>query len=218
MPLSDYALTTIATVEDELGITPSSEDARVQRYIHAVSRWLTAPAQMNRTLQYDAAIAENAAGYGDPYMIIDRPPLVGITSIVYDGTTLDATDYEINDAKAGIIYFPKGTTWTAPSAAGTISSMPLPGMERKLYAVTYGGGWWTPQQLVSGAAPSGVDDLPPEIEDACIQLVSIRRGNRGVNRSIQSEKVLSESVTYFDNPVPQDVVDVIASYRRNVLV
>ena len=215
MALSDYALTTVATIEDELGITPGSEDARLQRYIHAVSRWLTAPAQMNRTLAYDAAISEKKAGFGDPRMIIDRPPLVGITSIVYDGTTLDATDYETNDAKAGIIYFPDGTTWTAPAAAGTISSVSLAGMERKLYTVTYGGGWWTPQQLEGGAAPFGVDDLPPEIEDACIQMVSMRYGNRGINRSVQSEKTLSESVTYFDKPVPQDVVDVILSYRKS---
>ena len=213
MALSDYALATIATVEDELDIDAGTEDARLTRYIHSVSRWLAT--QMNRTLEYDAAIAAKAAGYGDTYMIVDRPPLVAITSIAYDTTTLDATEYEIHDAKAGIIYFPDGTKWTTPAAAGTISNVPLAGMERKLYTVTYGGGWWTPQQLEGGAAPSGVDDLPPEIEDACIQMVSMRYGNRGINRSVQSEKTLSESVTYFDKPVPQDVVDVILSYRKS---
>jgi hypothetical protein len=142
--LESNALTTLETVKADLGITVSTYDDRLRRLINAVSDHFENIA--GRIFYRDTAIVEAVPGYGYTHLRVKRAPLNSVTSIVYDSsTTVDSGDYSILDAEAGIIEKVNGWSWTAHSVRD-VSYGPLPGTERPLYAVTYDGGWYTPEQ------------------------------------------------------------------------
>jgi hypothetical protein len=209
MSLNANALTTVAAVQAVTGMSGITTPV-AERLINAASAFLEGPRGIARKLYQDSAIVVKVAGYGDPYLRVSQTPINSVTSITYDGSTVDVSDYEIDDAGEGLIYLSGGATWTAPRASGLISNLPLAGMERRLYTITYDGGWITPAQ-------GGSATLPADIEEACLQLVVSGYRKDGQDQAIASERIMSTSVTYRPDSVPQFVTDVTGSYRRRSL-
>lgn len=213
MTLGASALTSLATMKDELGITDSSEDTRLERYINAASRMIASFCA--RTFEYNAAIVEKRAGRGDVYLLLARPPVWSVASVTFDGSAVDSASYEIHDTQAGELYSLYGWLWTTNRNIG-VAQDPAPGNERNLFTVTYAGGWQTPAQ----SPVSGVDALPVDIEQACIALVSFLRGRRGADLSVQAESLMSYSVTYGapagadTGGIPGPIAAMVAPYRH----
>lgn len=210
MTLEAHALCTLADVKEELGITVATYDTRLERLIHAVSSSIAG--YCGRTLHYDAAISESVAGFGGPRIMLEHVPIVSITSITMDGLTLDATDYEIEDAAAGFVRRESGWVWSARSS-DNIAGDPIAGTEEREIDVVYKGGYVTAGQVTVGP-PALTRTLPYDIEDATIQLVADRY--RNPSSRIASERLLSASVTYRDSDIPQEIRAVLDRYKRLV--
>ncbi len=190
MSLATNALTTLATVKTELGIADASKDDQLSRYINVISDLIAD--YCNRIFYWEEDIEEAVAGFASNFLVVSRTPLLEISSIEYDGEELDATTYNIDTADSGKIYRSTPWIWTA-RAEETPTQDPVPGSEKKLYTVTYDGGYVTPEQE---GAPTPVRTLPWVLEDACIRLVVDRYRGSGKPTNIKSEKLLSWSVGY----------------------
>jgi len=127
-------------------------------------------------------------------MILARPPINSITSVVYSGSTIDSSEYEIHNANSGILYAVAGSWGRTGLYYGDISQTRAMGMERKLYTVTYDGGWYTPKQ--DDDDEDVTRDLPYDIEQAVLYVVAYMRRQMGRDPSVASESLLSSSVSY----------------------
>lgn len=191
MTLPSTALTLVATVEDELGITAGTETARLERLINMASA--TAESYACRVFSRNTTISEKRSGGFGPYMIMDRPPINSITSVTYLGTALSSTSYEIHDANAGIIYAVGGSWVTSTLNFADISGTVYIGADRKTYTVAYDGGWYT---AVQDNGTTIIRNMPWDIEYAVIAIVSYLRRAMGRDPSVISESLLGSSVSY----------------------
>lgn len=198
MALAASALTTLATVRDELGIVPTTFDTILERMINAVSDAFAKEA--DRVFQSGVAITERVRGYGTERIIINRVPVTVLTSVELldqDGTvstTYDTDTFELESANSGIVYRAAGWPWTAQVRATGIRRPELPGTERRALRVTYDGGFVTPAQ-------TGTRTLPFDIEEAVIRAVSNLFRSRGTaagagGNAIASERLGDYAVSY----------------------
>lgn len=191
MALSANAITLVATVEDELGITAGSETARLQRFINMASD--IAESYCRRVFYRVTNISEKVVGGDGPMLILDRAPINSITSISYLGTAIPATDYEIHHGPAGVVYNINGA-WNATwSAFNDISETRYPGVDRLVYTVVYDGGWYT---AVQDNGTTIIRNLPFDIEMAVIAIVSHLRRSMGRDSGITGESLLGSSIQY----------------------
>lgn len=215
-------LTLPATVATELGGDVVAGDARLPRLIAAASgailRHLGRP-----QLHYTAAFEERLPGHGRPRLVLGLTPVLEVTSVVIDGVTLAAADYEIEDADAGLLFRLAGWPWTGVFRGGLPPQLDRDaGSERAAIVATYEGGWVTPAQATSEAWAGPVRSLPYDLEEACVQTVVglYRRG--GLDPSIASEALGDYSVS-FRSPnlaagaggvIPESALALLAPYRR----
>lgn len=191
MTLGSTALTTLSTVKARLGITDSSSDTLLEALINAASEAIVN--YCGRSLHYEADLEEYVKGYGTNRLQLSRGPIWSIDSIFAGESELDADGYEVRgrDKYAGLVYRPQGWPWTA-RLSRTVAQNPVPGTEREDYLVTYAAGFQTPSQ----SPVVGVDALPQAIQEACIMATTALYGRVGSDPNVQSESLLSYSVTY----------------------
>jgi hypothetical protein len=213
MALASNALTTLATVKDELGISDTSQDDRLGRLINVVSDAIEH--YCGRLFQKTSRI-EPVAPSGTLRLVLTHAPLTSITSIVdTDDSTVDATTYSIEDAAAGIVL--GDSAWPAADLAIGIAQDPVPGTGKKL-TVTYVGGYVLPND-------GGTRTLPYDLEDACVRAVVTRYRMRGRDGTVASEAMGDASVSYFGTntaigrgvgggELPDDVIPTLDRYRR----
>lgn len=210
MALSAHALTLAATAQGEPGCSGMTL-GQAERLINAISEEIEQVC--GRHFERDAAVVDKLPGYGGPYLVVTRPPIIlPITSIVYNGTLVPTTDYESLgvDAEAGLIYNPSNWAWTAGLQSGVISDTLIPGTERRLYVVTYAGGYQTPAQ-------GGTRTLPYDLEEACIQAVVTAYRELGENLRIRSEGLLSARTEYGErSSLPTSVLEKLRPYIRRI--
>jgi len=218
MALAASALTTVSALEAEMGITPSSAGvtlALLERAINAASASIAAA--LSRELHH-AERAERAAGHGTPLLLARVTPLRAIALVEYladdSDEALDAADYRIADASAGLVQR-LGASWRWTGRTTSIEGDPQGGSEQALYRLTYTAGWITPAQE---AGPL-VRDLPYDIEDACLRLATLVYKGRGRDESVKSRKLMSASITYGATQAAQaDILaPIVAAYRRLAL-
>lgn len=199
MALPTNALTTVATLAAELGIsTPASSSAAevdLERRISVASDLIEA--RCGRKF-YKGTVTEKVAGYGEATLRLSRYPLVSITSVTLDGTAVDSDSWsatpEQEDADAGLLRHLDGCwEWTARLQGGA-SPEPRAGTERRLYTVVYVGGYVLPKDH-SGPTPR---TLPHPLEQACLLEAVASYRAKGRDTSISSEALLSASVSYRD--------------------
>lgn len=209
MALPANALTLLATVKAELGISVSTHDTVLERLIgvasEAVARFC------GRKLHYQAAIVETVRGYGGQVLLLKRTPIVSITSIVIDGTTLAADSYSIKDADVGSVYREVGWQWTSPLAEGLAAPAQVPGAEVHKYTVTYTGGWvFDPQ----AGSPTPARNAPYDLEQACIETVVHLWRFRGRFSNAKTEKEETSKVAWEGNAIPKPAQAILKRYRR----
>lgn len=195
MALSDSALTTVAAVETELGLAPGSEP-RIEGWIEDASEAIAE--YIGRPLHYSASITENHAGDGGDSLLLRRRPVVSVTGTSHAGAALAVDAVEIEDADAGALRFLGGLSNDDGAVYPGVSQDVIVGSARRLYSVTYAGGWVTPAQAVALGLPV---TLPRVLQRACVAAVAWMRANPGGgadSSSIASESLLGYSVSYRD--------------------
>jgi len=195
MPLASNALTTLQDVKLELDI--SSTDVTNDRYLMTVINSTSSQIEtfLNRKLERVTAFEEMVPGYGLYKLRVSRTPVLTVTAVEMFQTAtppvyypFDINDLQIENPEAGILYYPAGWPWTAPLTSGTIVADPIAGQEWPAVKVTYDAGY----DLPSAATPT----LPADIQRACTIAVMTNFRNRGADRTIKSEQLMSYQVTY----------------------
>ncbi len=190
-PASIRALTTLATVKDEIGITDDAADARLQRWIDEASERIET--YLGRVLAGET-VRETFRLRGAPGCLrLARRPVAAVASIDVDGATLANDQYEI-DATAGLLYSIGGdqrTRWAGCTVA-----------------VTYTAGYVS------------VQALPRPIETACLGLVRHRwaaRDRDPMLRSLAIPGVVTEQywvgATGDDGAMPPEIAALLDPFR-----
>ncbi len=197
-PAATADLTTLANVKAWLNISGSSEDTFLQTLITAASAAIEA--YLGHTVSQET-ISEFLPGTGERNLVLTRAPISSITYIKLDGTILESTDYEILDAKAGILLHKYGV-WTFDGyGLGLNYNIPQPLSARNNYEVRYVAGFAT---------------VPKDLEMAVISHIRTLYAARNRDTSIQSEAVSGVySVTYGKTVegFASDVLSVLNNYK-----
>ncbi len=208
------ALTTLALVKDELGITASTYDTVLERMILAASQAIGR--FCNRDFRKEAA-TERLPGSGTLRLVLARTPVTAIASIVDDGTTVGSGTYSIENAAAGIVV--GDAVWRSQDLAVGIGigQEPVPGTGKRALVVTYTGGYVLPGDS------TGTRDLPYDLEEACIVTVVALYRRRGQDRTVVQEQLGDAAQTYASSDamtasvIPAEAQAILRRYRRVVL-
>lgn len=171
-PATSTSLVTRAYVKSELSITDNSEDARIDSYIAqasaAIAGWcgrVFARETLTETIRLTSPISPDQ-------LVLARFPVVSIASVVEDGTTLDAADYEAN-AENGLLR--------------RLSNDAIVSWSGSKIVVSYTAGYSLP------------NSAPEALQRACVDLVAYYRASAGRDPSLRSESVEGiDSASYFD--------------------
>ncbi|MGE4043582.1 MAG: phage head-tail connector protein [Acetobacteraceae bacterium] len=190
-PASSRALTTLATVKDEMGITDDAADARLQRWIDEASGRIET--YLGRVLVSET-VRETFRLSGAPACLrLARRPVTAIASIQVDGVTLATDQYEI-DAPAGLLY-------------------PVRGEQRirwfgRTVVVAYTGGY------------ASVEALPKPIETACLGLLRHRWAARDRDPLLRSLAIPGVATEQYwvgaageSGDIPPEIVALLDPFR-----
>jgi hypothetical protein len=197
------ALTTLATLKAELGVTGSSQDTRLSGLILQVSDAIETfcDRKFHRRTLTQIVLQPNRTIY------LSAWPVVSIASITDSGVAWTTDDYTL-DADEGII-------------------------KRSLYGVGYGSpcgyDFWSSLSIVytGGFILPGNEgaDLPGDVERACLDLASRYFHGGGRDPALRSETipgVLEQSWSAVDSiqtvgGLPLDVARSLTGYKRAIL-
>lgn len=188
-------LTTAATVAAELQV--GEGELRLPRLIRVASAAVRQFCNRPR-VHYGSAIVEKARpALGRPRLVLDVTPVVSVASVVLeDGSTVDASEYFVEDADLGFLYRSVGWPYSGLMHGGLLFQDPTAGTARPTITVTYAGGWVTPAQAASTGWAGPARSLPEDLEEAVVQTVValFRRG--GADPNVASESLGDYSVAY----------------------
>lgn len=209
MTLSAAACTTLSALKSALGITVSTYDADLEFAIEAASSSIAG--YCGRTLEYGTGIVEKFAGGSRASFALSRTPVASVASITYDGEALTSTDYELEDASAGIVRLLTGPFYD-DQIFWSFQPQPVPGTARKLIAITYAGGYVMP----AGVSPT----LPPAIQQAALSTATAIWRARGRDMSITARSLGKWSESYEiadESGLTSFARSLLAPYRRVVI-
>lgn len=209
-----------STVAADLGI---SSDATVERCVTAASRAIAT--YCGRKFEKGTALVEYPAGYGRPVLILSRPPILTITSVVEAGSTLASTEYTVEGelAEAGLLRRVSGVWMFTATVGGRITDV-LDAHQGESgsfgITVTYDGGYSTPGQIL--LAGSGTITLPEDVQEAAIITATQIYRQRGTDANVASESIGDWSVTYAGTntaigrggPIPERAAALLGPYMR----
>ncbi len=203
-------LTTVDALKQHLGLTTTSEDEKLADAILAAS---AAVATYIGYYPLRQSYRETVAGYGSRTLMVSRTPLTTITTMYYGSTGLvvDATEYVIDNAEAGLIVRDLGFPWSA-GVEWDLDSHVVPGSERKSFIIDYTAGW----VFTTDADRT----LPHDLEHAALEGAKSLYLGRARDGDIAAKTVGDLSVTYRrqgDKPagsLPDESLSLLERYRR----
>lgn len=199
-PAGSYDLTTLATVKDELGLTTTTSDASLARYITAASK--TAMQFCNRVFAVETVLDQFwpqrdpgvriVVNGPDPLQLSRYPVVAGqLGGVTENGVTLvENTDFLCDYALGRLI---------------------------RLDDLGYPTAWR--QWPISAQYGAGFATIPADVADAVIKLVSMRYFAKGRDPALKSESVpgvLSQSwnaAADRDGNLPGDIAGQLWNYR-----
>lgn len=199
-----------ATVAADLNVPV---DPSVERCVSAASR---AIARLCGRAFERATVTEHPASYGRPFLLLERPPLVAIVSVVERGELLDPSRYTIaGDLADGGLVYRLEDSWPDTARVGGLvtTTVDLRQGSPDALAVTYTGGFVTPGQVAVDPS-TGPATLPADIEEAAIlEACALYRG-RGRDADVSAESLGDWSVSYRERAAGQR----LASARAELLL
>lgn len=108
MALSESALCLVTDVETELGLTAGAE-TRLEGWIGVASAMISLYLRGKEDKLHRQTVTDARGGDGGTRLILSVTPIVSVTSVAYADDTIASTNYEIEDAAAGILFFSAGT-------------------------------------------------------------------------------------------------------------
>lgn len=200
-PAASRRLAALPTIKRELEITGGADDLFLQDLIAqasaAIEGWC------NRVFAREGLAETFRLGRARPVLHLARWPVVAITSVVEDGTTLGSAEYESDPAS--------GELWRLDGDDGRT------GWYGGKVVVAYQAGY---------ALPGAIDrDLPDDLERACIETVKARWFARLRDPLAKSEQVQGVASTNYwvpndssDDPgLPPAVIGLLARHRLPTL-
>lgn len=124
-----------------------------------------------------AVVTESVGGSGRLRLVASRTPLVSVSSVVFDDSTVGSTDYSIEDADAGFLYREMGWYWTVPADAYDLVPKWSASMTVPDYVVTYAGGYLLPGDNLSSVTLSAATSTAC-IKDSASNLPLCAAGDR----------------------------------------
>lgn len=104
-PNTDNDFTTLVKVKTELQVTDPGEDAFLNELIDEVKNDML---RATGRIWVKDTVVEQAQAPLSTTLLLSRRPIISIASIVTGGSTMDDSDYEIQDAEAGFVYNENG--------------------------------------------------------------------------------------------------------------
>jgi hypothetical protein len=193
-PATVTALTDLHSVQAELGLSGTTEAGYLQRQIAQASA--TIASWCGRAFAQETVREVWRPDRWVESLSLARFPVTSIASVIEDGTTLAATDYEVAP-ESGLLYRLSGderTTWRA----------------RKI-TVQYTGGYILPEQ------PNRT--LPHDVQRACILMVAAAYLAKGRDPMLRSESAQDVGqVSYLDpragmESMPPQAAALLQPYR-----
>jgi hypothetical protein len=189
-PATTHDLTVLETVRAELGITDRAEDENLARWITEASRVIAE--YCNRVFARETVSETFRLATRKSDFLLSRYPVVSIASVVENGETLVATDYEFT-SDTGVLTRLRGDTPTC----------------------------WPPGKIVVtySAGYGLLTDLPYGIERAAITLVKQYRFANARDPQLRSENIDGiGSAGYFDgleaDGLSPEVRGLLAEHRK----
>jgi hypothetical protein len=194
-------LTTLATIKDELGITDTSLDAKLSRYITEASgiiaEWCNRVFAIETVTETMRNASRRSYSISNPWqgqqqaLILQRYPVVSLISISENDVLLDPSNYEVDAINGEIQRLDSNGQYSLWSAAKIV--------------INYSAGF---------ALPTG---LPSGIERACIMLVKQFAASGDRDPMVQSERTDGIGSTQFFNAaggLPPEVEGLISIHRK----
>jgi hypothetical protein len=226
MALIAGAMTTLADVKAMLGITDTTQDARLELLLNRISAMIAH--YCDRVFTRTTYTSETYTGTNRQALVLRQWPVVSVSSVAVNGTTMAATEYEVKtqDQAMGAIY--KAGGWYQNSNYATGLTLDTWAVGRD-YAVTYVAGYYMPGDVtVAPADPHYVvgdpASLPLDLVSLCETMVSA--ANLAYKYQAIGLKRISEGGLTYEwgaaggfgvHGLPNELEAVIARYSRRVV-
>lgn len=200
-------LTSLIRVKDELDINGSTDDTVLVYAIKEASDLIKSYCGRDFARE---TVTETFVGNGMVDATLTRTPVISISAMSYDGTTVSSTSYEIENSAAGIIRR-KDDVWTnSEYTRWNIEPYRVPLGGKNNWSVTYVSGYITP------GSTEGQRTLPFDIERACVDIVKTFYLRRQDDPRVKHQRTGDASETLFDTQhgLPPVAEDVLRRWRR----
>lgn len=178
-PATDRSLVSLDDVKSELNITETTDDIELSRLIASASRRIVS--YTGREFVQET-IKESLGTQGNTYrLVLERTPIVSITSITYDGDTVDTADYAIEFADLGFVRS-LTTAWRKTTKFQKDINLIPNRFNDLLYEVTYVGGY-------SLNATGSEIEVPDDIKQATLEVLKSWWVMRGRDSLITWERI-----------------------------
>jgi hypothetical protein len=178
-------LTTLANVRQWINIASTSDDALLSRLITSVSNFIQS--WLNRVLTSSAYVETYNGRDGGTFMLLANYPITAVASLSIDGVPI-----------------PPGGSPLVQGFAFDATKIVLYGYQFTAginnVAVSYTAGYATP---------------PVEIEQACIELVSLRYAER-LRPGVASRGLAGETTTYTPVALTDSIKETLGQYKKVV--
>lgn len=205
-------LTELETVKRELGITDNTSDKFLWDLIHQATDFIVT--YCGRQFARETVTETKQALYPQqPWMVLTRTPIISISGVSFNGSTVSSTTYTIEDPDAGLVF--RETGWTTTQIYDFAIERQPTNWGRKEWSFTYTAGYICPGSTVSDRT------LPYDLERACIDLIKWRYNQQGdFNPGIKRQRTGDASEEYFGPTsddgtfIPPTVSSILDRYRR----
>ncbi len=178
-------LTTIGNVKEWLGLDSCDDDALLTRMVSALSRYIQS--WLNRDL-LTASYSETRDGSGSRKIMMSNYPVTAVSSLTIDGLAIPQA---VDSRGSGFMITPNLIVLVGG------------------YAFTQG------MQNVVISYTAGFAVTPPELEQACIELIAMRYKERDRIGQV-SKSIGGETVTFSQKDFPADVLTILNNYKKVV--
>jgi hypothetical protein len=197
-PATSTDLTTLDTVKTELGLTDSTYNALLTRFIKVASSAIET--FCGRDFAYQV-ITETIPMGGEQRILLSRFPVVSLTSVTYEGVTVDSAKYVLSSPEAGFLDNISGR-WNNTNGEYD-------------YVISYSYGYNLPGSLTR--------NLPYDIEQAAIELVKHYYHTYDNDGNVAKETVPQVYETTYNNGIvgakgnktelPERVISLLQPHR-----